>query len=221
MAYSFPNPADDLKTQVAYAVGAEFIYRLDLFLQNAYDKSKDGSVTLDTLDTLHDCCEAALDLVGQFDWRSSKRPSFDAPSITNPSARQMSGEVVEVLEGMLQVSTQSEGCTARTKQELMCILSGEFFLRVGCLAEAVQARSGGSVSEEDALVLLGCIDAAMGMLYEVAEVNWADSHPVPARAILPMHGHVTSERLYYSGEEAVRLIEAVYQVVVDRVMRDD
>jgi hypothetical protein len=221
---SFPNADDDLRSQIAYTVGAEFSYRLDQFLEARRGESEDGSVQLAVVATVQQCSLAVLDLLGQLDWGTGcNLHPFESPSSANATASNMSAGAVQVLNDMLQHASDDESasCAQLPKWKLMCIVSGEFFLRLGAMAEVVLARSRGFVEERDVLVLLGCIDAAMGMLYELAEVTWATSMPVPARAILAVHGHVISNSLFFAGEEAVALIEEVYQVVVDNVMGSD
>jgi hypothetical protein len=220
--YSFPNANDDLKTQITYTVGAEFLYRLDLFLEVEYRDSDDGSVPLATIETVQQCSEAALALVCQLP-SGTRRPlhHFETPSSANATAAKISAGVVQVLQDRLQNAplAESADCARLPKWELMFIVCGEFFLLLGAMAELVLARSEGVVCEQDVLMLLGCIDAGMGMVYELAEVTWASGQPVPARAILEMRGHVISDRLYFSGLEAVDRIQEVYEAVVARVMR--
>lgn len=60
--YSFPNKADDLKSRLVYTVAAEFIYRLDEYLEYKIRDSAHGALPLGTSAVVMHCCEAAIDM---------------------------------------------------------------------------------------------------------------------------------------------------------------
>lgn len=227
--YSFPNKADDVKSRLVYTVAAEFIYRLDQFLEYEHSDAGHGSLPLDTIAVVKHCCVAAIEmfclLARSWEEGSTSRPEDiemlpqHLPS-GSPKALEMTLETVEVLTARLPATPYApmSDPPAPAKWELMFTLGTEFFLDFGAMTEAVLGDSVVEVDEFDVDMLRGCLDAAMGMVHELSSVAWPEGQEVPARPVLAMYNHVISCRLEDAGPEAMRLIEDVYNAVTSQVM---
>ncbi|OOG53197.1 hypothetical protein [Polaromonas sp. C04] len=221
--YSFPNPADDSKSQLTYSVAAEFIYRLDLFLEHQDKNSNDGCVPVEVVRTVGHCAEAALEMLfwAAGDSKSAHEGSTPRCSVADDAdACEMIAGVAEVLDRLFQSQTVSRTAVApnQAKWQLMTTVAGEFFLRLGALAENVANQAQNTVDYCDVEMLRGCVDAAMGMVYELSSATWLAGHAMPARAILAMYDHVRSHRLECAGPQAVQLIQDVYEAVTSQVI---
>jgi hypothetical protein len=233
--HSFPNEADDAKSRLVYTVGAEFIYRLDLFLECEDRDSRHGSLPPETVAVVQHCCAAALDMLCTLVRPWEQDPTTHPLRVSvppeylptgSPVAAAMILDVAQVLNDRLpsascaEVEAAAPCSPGAAKWELMFTLSTEFFLRLGAMTEAMlrDASPRSEVEEGDVNALRGCLDAAMGMVYELSDVAWTEGQQVPARAVIAMHGHVNSCRLEYCGPTAGSLIKDVYDAFQDLVM---
>lgn len=227
--YSFPNPADDLKSRLGYTVAAEFINRLDQFLEHEHREAGHGQLPFATIAVVKHCCEAAIDMLCELSrsWEEGSTTRLKGVEmrpeqlpVDSPMAAEMILETMEVLAARLPASAYlpKSDSLAPAKWELMFTLGTEFFLELGAMTEAALSDSGVDVDEFAVYALRGCLDAAMGMVDELMSVAWPEGQEVPARAVLAMHDHVTSCRLEDAGHEAMTLVRDVYDKVTCQVM---
>ena len=226
--YSFPNQADDVKSRLNYTMAAEFIYRLDQFLEHEHRSAAHGPLPIDTIAVVQHCCEAAIDMF------CSLASSWNDACTTGSAKKVLpkhlpvnNSEAMEIILGTVEVVTarfHATNCSPKSasavlaKWELMFTLGTEFFLELGAMTEIVLGKSAVEVDQVDVNMLRGCLDAAMGMVYELSSVAWPEGHEVPARAVLGMHNNVISCSLEDAGPEAVSLISDVYRAVTRQVM---
>ena len=229
IAHSFPNPADNFQARLVYTVAAEFIYRLDLLLEHKHRKAKHGQFPLETIAVVKHCCEAAIEVLCRLSssWEERSKSRLEVLElgpellpVDSPVAAEMIRETLEVVVDRLPKSAYlpEEVSLNPAKWQLMFTLGTEFFVELGAMTEAVLKNSAVNVDECDVDTLRGCLDAAMGMVYELMEVDWPEGQEVPARAVLGMYDHVASCRLEEAGHEAVSLIRDVYDSVTCQVM---
>ncbi len=221
--YSFPNPADDSKSQLTYSVAAEFIYRLDLFLEHQDKNSNDSCVPVEVVRTVGHCAEAALEMLfwAAGDSKSAHEGSTPRCSVANDAdACEMVAGAADELDRLLQSQTLSRTAVVPNpaKCQLMTTLAGEFFLRLGALAESVANQAHSTVDNGDVEMLRACVDTAMGMVDELSGDSWPAGHATPARVIIAMHDQVRSNRLDCAGPQAVQLIYEVYEAVTNQVI---
>jgi hypothetical protein len=229
--YGFPNPADDIRARLTYTVAAEFICRLDLFLERHQNGARDGTLPPGTVATVKHCAEVALAMLCCIARAWEEKTSLGAEQLDrlpellseqNQEAALMVAGTAQVLKGLLKDDTPVSAAfpLVLTKYQLMFTLGGEIFLRLGALTEDVMRRARGAVDPSEVAMLRGCIEAAKGMVHKLKEVDWLKGHEGSARAILAMHGHVIRCRLEESTVAGVRLIQAVCNAVTDQVLGD-
>lgn len=228
---SFPNPADDLRSRMVYTAATEFIHRLDRLLQSEQEHAADGSLSVDTILVVQECCEAAqfvlCSLVSSWEQGFMCRlPEFnvrpDQFPGCSPKAVDLVVQALRVLTSKLPATPHAltPSAAVPAKWELMSTLGTQFFLQFGSMAAGVLRNSGATVDDFDRDMIRGCLDAAMGMVYELMSEVWPDGQEAPARAVLAMHDHVISCRLADSGHEAVSLIRYVYDAVTSQVREE-
>lgn len=229
--YSFPNSADDLRSRMVYTAAAEFICRLDEFLECEHGHAADGSLSVDTILVVQECCEVGYLVLRSLvsSWEQGfmcRLTEFDVRPEKlaggSPKAVALVLQALRVLTSRLPATPHAlnQSSAAPAKWELMLTLGMQFFLQIGSLAGFVLRNSDALVDAADLDMLRGCLDAAMGMVYELKSVAWPESHEVPARAVLAMHDHVISCRLEDAGHEAVILVRHVYDAVTRQVRGD-
>ncbi|MCM3562865.1 hypothetical protein [Hydrogenophaga intermedia] len=228
--YSFPNKDDSFHTRVTYTVAAEFIYRLDEYLEDEHEwSSADGSVPAESLFAAMECAEAAVGMLHDLEcaWTDPTVPGW-GQFVINPEAlstmREDAASIVngaaEAVNGIAQALAPAPTSASPKKARLLAVLGNEFFARFHALCDWVIGDAQSNVESWKVQMVRGCIDAAMGMLHELKEATWAEGGEVPARAIIPLHDHVISDRLEYAGTAAVRLMGEVYQAVAEAVMQE-
>lgn len=226
--YSFPNEADDVKSRLNYTIAAEFIYRLDQFLEHEHCSAGHGPLPIDTIAVVQHCCVAAIDMFCSLvsSWNDACTTG-SAKEVLPKHLPVNNSEAMEIILGTVEVVTarfHAANCSPKSaspipaKSELMFTLGTKFFLKLGVMTEVVLGNSALEVDEVHVNMLRGCLDAAMGMVYELSLVAWPEGHEVPARAVLAMHDHVISCRLEDAGPEAVSLISDVYRAVTRQVV---
>lgn len=226
--YSFPNLADDLRSRMVYTAAAEFIYRLDQFLEYEHGHAAHDSLSVDKILVVHECCEAAIYVLCWLfaSWKQGSVCRLDCFDVRpeqfpdcSPKAVALVVQAMQVLNSRLPPTPYAlaSASAVPAKWELMFTLGTEFFLALGIMAEDVLGKSDARVDDVDVLMLRGCLDAAMGMVHELMSVAWPEGQEAPARAVLAMHDHVISCRLEDSGDEAVRLVRDVYDAVTRQV----
>lgn len=226
--YSFPNSADDLRSRMVYTAAAEFFYRLDEFLEYEHGHAAHGSLSVDTILVVHECCDVGYMVLRSLgsSWEHGfmcRLPEFDVHPEQlaggSPKAVALVLQALRVLTSRLPATPHAlyPSSAAPAKWELMLTLGMQFFLQIGSMAEFVHLHSGALVDARDLDMLRGCLDAAMGMVHELMSVAWPEGHEVPARAVLAMHDHLTSCRLEDAGHEAVSLVRYVYDAVTRQV----
>lgn len=228
--YSHPNPADDRKTRLPYTVAAEFVSRLDEFLEFAHGDADDGPLPRDVIEVVKHCCEAAIDMFPRMVRLSDEGPTSGAEAIrflsedvsfAGPEALELILETAEVLAERLADPYMSApqvpaGAIVPAKWELMYIFGMEFFLELGALTETMLRDCDSEVDSSEVYVLRGCLDAALGMVYVLKATAWPEGQEMPARVLVKMHGLVLG--CEEAGHEAVRLVGDVYSAVTSRVI---
>ena len=230
--YSFPNKADDLKSRLVYTVAAEFIYRLDEYLEYEISDSEHGALPLDTIAVVMHCCEAAIDMFSglalSWDEDASRRLEVlkmcpERLPLNSPMAAQMILETREVLGSLLPATTFPPMLDSPhpAKWQLMFTFGTEFFLELGAMTETVLKEGANEVDAYDVEMLRVFLDSVIGMVYDLSSVAWAEGQEVPARAVIAMHRHVTSCRIEDAGRKAMSLVQNVYDSVTTQVMGED
>jgi hypothetical protein len=112
--YSFPKESDDLKSRLVYTIAAEFIYRLDEFLEYEHSDAGHCALPLETIAAVKHCCEAAI---GMFcglvrTWEEDSTGPLvvlEMPTeqlrIDSPMAAEMILETMEVLTARLPAAS--------------------------------------------------------------------------------------------------------------------
>ena len=226
--YSFPNQADDVNSRLIYTIAAEFLYRLDRFLKYEHRNAEYGPLPIDTIAVVKHCCEAAIDIFCSLvsSWKDGciTGPAIEVLPAHLPVGSSEAAEVILETVKVLTARLPTTNCSPKSaspipaKWKLMFTLGTEFFLELGVMTEIVLGNSAVEVDQVHVNMLRGCLDAAMGMVYELSSVAWLEGHEVPACAVLAMHDHVISCRLEDAGPEAVSLIRDVYHAVTRQVM---
>jgi hypothetical protein len=226
-AYSHPNPADDTRCRMAYIAAAEPIGRLDAYLDHGHGAAQENWHPADLVRVVLQGCTAALETVGALEgyWTDNDPlPETWMRSGQNPSAgiHPVVAKTTEVTMQALRPMLSDEvepvtGLTPMPKWHVMCILSSAFFLRVGVFAQALLEQEDFVVGNDCVEILQGCIDAGMGMVYELNEANWEVEQEALAQAMLAMRDHVISWRLECAGPPAVILMENVYDTVAQAI----
>lgn len=230
--YSFPNNRDDFRTRATYVVAAEFIYRLDAFLEHEQERaSPDGSVPVEIVCVAMDCASLALGMLRELEgaWADPADNGKVQFVIAPDSLSAMRPDTADMLRGAVQAVNAvpeevAPGCESRsaspTKAHLLSTLGKEFFARLEALCESVTTEAEAMVGEYEVTMLRACVDAAMGMVHELKQATWPEESEVPAKAVLGMRDHVISYRLECAGRVAVGIMEDVYDAVVQQVREE-
>lgn len=225
-AYSFPNNRDDFRTRATYVLAAEFIYRLDAFLEDEQERvSADGSIPVEMAHVVTECASLAVGMLHNLEdaWAN---PADTGPGeffIRPESLAAMRPDTAEILRGAVRAvnavpEETAPGCDTHSasplKAHLVATLGKEFFARLAALCDSVTERADQRVGEHDVTIVRACVDAAMGMLHELKLATWPEGSEVPAKAVLAMHDHAISYRLECAGPVAMGLMKEVYDAVV-------
>ncbi len=113
-----------------------------------------------------------------------------------------------------KVSEQSNLETTKHKAQMLLTLGTAFFAVIAELCASFNLKVDGTLNDRDLVMLRSCIDAALGMLYELKSATWRVGQPVPQEVLDEMAEHVDSNMLKCAGYRAVSAIEQVYAAVL-------
>lgn len=222
--YSFPNKKDDLYTRLIYTVSAEFIYRLDELLEEVHERQY-GPVHAEMKDVVFECACVAVNMLDSISSASTKLDDMNFELFTRAPVgctfHPVAESIIKASVKSLSLS-QKAGALAtpsseafKQKAQMLLTLGSEFFYELAGLCETIEPSEDGTLDDYDVTTLRSCIDAAMGMLYELKLVNISKSRQTVRPAVLArMADNANSYELECAGFAAVSAIAGVYKAVV-------
>lgn len=216
--HSKTNPADNIRWSITYLIGRKIIGELETCL--AGDRNTPGAGTFEraSLLTIVQCCTAGVDTLATLDAAWMDGDPLPAcwpapPSSMSTAVKEIMGRVSQVLAPLLPPMPLEKCATqgAMPKWRLMYLLSSDCLLHIGMFAVMLLEADQPTAGHLSINALRGCLQAAMGMLYELKEADWREGQQVPAGLMSAIHDHATNEQSF--GAPAVMLMEGVYQRV--------
>lgn len=220
--FSFPNAEDDLKTRLIYTVAAEFVYRLDEFLEEAHATFDYWSLPVEMVSVVKECASLGADIL---------RLVIEAPGV--PLEVSWEGETpgvlsilsqspVDLMTGAVEAVNAANEAVALgdrtpsatpTKAKMMTALATSFFYMLGEVCGLVDELDNRTVENSDVQMIRAYIDATLGMLSELNRANWSDGQPVPPGLVAGLGEHLDSYQLECAGRNAEYAASYVHEAV--------
>lgn len=223
--FSFPNEQSDSSTRLAYTVAAEFIYRLDDFLEEAHCKRFNyWAIPFEVVTVVKECATIGASMLRQVLNARSNRVSVNwahfseahfAPSVVQSHTVDIvtgaMNAVTAIKDGMTDVGEAPD--LSPLKARMMTSFASSFFYMLEELCGDAYELDNGTVESEDVQMIRGYIDAVMGMLSDLNHADWPEGQSAPSSLEESFAEHLESHRLECAGSNAVYAASFVHDAV--------